>query len=74
MRRRNKEARGFQYWALFDAKWGLVLVVGALIISLCTILFKPILGDFNEQAAMLTFGLVVFVAYVVTTVLRMIGR
>jgi hypothetical protein len=73
MRRRNNETRGFQYWALFDAKWGFVLIAGGLVIS-CAVLLKPILGDFNEQAAMLTFGSVVFVAYVITTILRMIGR
>ncbi len=73
MKRRNSETRGFQYWSLFDAKWGGVVIAGAFILG-CAVLLKPILGDFNEHAAMLTFGSIIFVAYVVMTILKLIGR
>jgi hypothetical protein len=75
--RRLRETRGFQHRGLLDIKWSLVLLGGGLLIGLAAVLdpiLAPYLGDFNAQAALIAGGVFVIVGYVVTTVLKLVGR
>jgi hypothetical protein len=75
--RRHREAKDVHGRVRFDAKWGVVLVAGALIIGLAALLdpvLEPYLGRFSPGAALVTFALVVLVGYVAAAISRLIGR
>ena len=51
----------------------MVLVAGVLIIGLASLL-EPYLGAFDEKAALLTYGAIVFLAFCVSFIRRLFGE